>query len=73
MKIQYARLGKPYKFYMMFHEHGCAKTSVIKAIASKTGKHVVVLTRPLQDVVELCQTISDFAREDGIQEIVCSS
>jgi hypothetical protein len=37
MKISTPGCGKPYKFYMMFHEHGCAKTSVIKAIASRDG------------------------------------
>jgi hypothetical protein len=70
---QYARLGKPYKFYMMFHgEHGCAKTSVIKAIASKTGKHVVVLRLDrFKDVVELCQTISDFATQEKMDYKDC--
>jgi trehalose-6-phosphatase len=61
----YARLGKPYKFYMMFHgEHGCAKTSVIKAIASLTGKHVVVLRLDrFKDVIEMCRTITKFSSQ----------
>jgi hypothetical protein len=72
----YARLGKPYKFYMMFHgEHGCAKTSVIKAIASLTGKHVVVLRLDrFKDVIEMCRTITKFSSQvDRLQGLyVCS-
>jgi hypothetical protein len=69
----YARLGKPYKFYMMFHgEHGCAKTSVIKAIASLTGKHVVVLRLDrFKDVIEMCRTITKFSSQESIDYKDC--
>lgn len=69
----YARLGKPYKFYMMFHgEHGCAKTSVIKAIANMTGKHVVVLRLDrFKDVIEMCRTITKFSTQESIDYKDC--
>jgi hypothetical protein len=69
----YTRLGKPYKFYMMFHgEHGCAKTSVIKAIASMTGKHVVVLRMDrFKDVTEMCRTITQFSTQESIDYKDC--
>jgi chaperone BCS1 len=69
----YARLGKPYKFYMMFHGlHGCAKTSVIKAIAKKTGKHVILMRLEcFKDVIELCNSISNFAKNHRLDYKKC--
>jgi uridine kinase len=57
----------------MFHgEHGCAKTSVIKAIASLTGKHVVVLRLDrFKDVIEMCRTITKFSSQESIDHKDC--
>lgn len=69
----YARLGKPYKFYMMFHGlHGCAKTSVIKAIAKMTGKHVILMRLEcFKDIIELCNSISNFAKNHRLDYKKC--
>ena len=44
-KDEYDRLGIPYALGMLFHgEPGTGKTSAIKAIANKTGRHIIVLS-----------------------------
>ncbi len=60
-KDNYEKLGIPYTFGMLFHgEPGCGKTSMIKAIANYTKRHIVnIRLQELQDVVLLKKAFND--------------
>jgi hypothetical protein len=69
----YQKVGKPYRMNLMLCGiYGGGKSSAIKAIANKTGRHVVLLdTSKFSDASQLCNSILNFPSKHGLKYKDC--
>jgi hypothetical protein len=69
----YQKVGKPYRMNLMLSGlPGTAKTSTVKCLANKTGRHVVLLdTSKFSDASQLCNSIINFPSKHGLKYKDC--
>jgi ATPase family associated with various cellular activities (AAA) len=69
----YRKVGKPYRMNLMLSgPPGTAKSSSCKAIANKTGRHVVLLdTSKFSCASQLCNSILNFPGKHGLKYKDC--